>query len=410
MTETFYGGQPGRFTNTTLDASRMNAEQDRIQAEIELRDRHLTGHYSAPVLAVVAADAIVVTEAFAGIVQGVRPSWYQVWGPFTGWDAGTYYLQVGTDGLAVANTTADPDALTVGTVAWSGTVLSTLTPVTELLTSPVATGNATSIQGVPVSTTAPADGQVIKFNAGTGQYEPAADAVLTAEEVQDLVGAMFPDSGGLDWTYNDTDGVLTATIPAGLTQEQVEDIVGALVVAGADVSVSYDDETGELSIAFTGGTGGGDLTLTISPVSGIARTVLAVGVQGGDGGSFVLKTGDGVNDYLTLPNADGCCLLRAEITLIDSYHVLIAAYTLRALLARAAAPVGTGVWEVISETLVTHYDTGTPYGQAGPVELITPYLQDGYPAYGILTLGATANNYYALRAAATIELTLVSTT
>ncbi|MCP4952566.1 MAG: hypothetical protein GY922_12060 [Proteobacteria bacterium] len=79
--------------------------------------------------------------------------------------------------------------------------------------------NASEISSKAVSETAPTNGQVLKYNSTSGEWEPGAET--------------------------DTD--------TQLTQEQVEDYVNGLIVAGSNVTKTYDDAAGTLTIASTGG-------------------------------------------------------------------------------------------------------------------------------------------------------------
>jgi len=88
------------------------------------------------------------------------------------------------------------------------------------------------------------------------------DTVLTAEQVQDVVGAMFTSNTEtrVSATYDDSDGTIdlvvddmTADTNTQLTDEQVQDIVGAMVDGGTEtnISVTYDDTSGKLNFVST---------------------------------------------------------------------------------------------------------------------------------------------------------------
>ena len=88
------------------------------------------------------------------------------------------------------------------------------------------------------------------------------DTVLTAEQVQDIVGAMFTSNTEtrIAVTYDDTDGTIdlvvddmTADTNTQLTNEQVQDIVGAMVDGGTEtnIAVTYDDTSGKLNFVST---------------------------------------------------------------------------------------------------------------------------------------------------------------
>jgi len=88
------------------------------------------------------------------------------------------------------------------------------------------------------------------------------DTVLTTEQVQDVVGAMFTSNTEtrISAAYDDTDGTIdlvvddmTADTNTQLTDEQVQDIVGAMVDGGTEtnISVTYDDTSGKLNFVST---------------------------------------------------------------------------------------------------------------------------------------------------------------
>ena len=87
-------------------------------------------------------------------------------------------------------------------------------------------------------------------------------SVMTVEQVQDLVAAMFQSGTHTNAviSYDDASGTISVSASGGgtgggLTQEQVEDIVGSLVqVQGTGISVVYDDAGNVLTISLTGET------------------------------------------------------------------------------------------------------------------------------------------------------------
>ena len=88
------------------------------------------------------------------------------------------------------------------------------------------------------------------------------DTVLTTEQVQDIVGAMFTSNTEtrISATYQDGDGTIdlvvddmTADTNTQLTAEEVQDIVGAMISGNTEtnISVTYDDTSGKLNFAST---------------------------------------------------------------------------------------------------------------------------------------------------------------
>src|SRR6185312_9331797 len=60
-------------------------------------------------------------------------------------------------------------------------------------------------------------GTLKKRNSGNTAWDTlinfdAAAATLTTEQVQDIVGAMFPDTATIDWTYDDATGVVNGVV------------------------------------------------------------------------------------------------------------------------------------------------------------------------------------------------------
>ena len=79
--------------------------------------------------------------------------------------------------------------------------------------------NASEISSKAVSETAPTNGQVLKYNSSSEEWEPGAETDTNTQ----------------------------------LTQEQVEDFVNGVIVAGSNVTKTYDDAAGTLTIAASGG-------------------------------------------------------------------------------------------------------------------------------------------------------------
>jgi hypothetical protein len=104
---------------------------------------------------------------------------------------------------------------------------------------------------------------------------------LTTEQVQDIVGAMFTSNTEtrISATYEDSDGTIdlvvddmTADTNTQLTDEQVQDIVGAMVDGGTEtnISVTYDDSSGKLNFVST------DTNTTYSEATGSAAGLMSI--------------------------------------------------------------------------------------------------------------------------------------
>lgn len=88
---------------------------------------------------------------------------------------------------------------------------------------------------------------------------------LTTEEVQDIVGAMFSSNTEtrISATYEDGDGTIDLVVDdmtanTQLTTEEVQDIVGGMVTGNTEtgITVTYQDGDGTLDFSVSGGSGG----------------------------------------------------------------------------------------------------------------------------------------------------------
>lgn len=98
-------------------------------------------------------------------------------------------------------------------------------------------------------------GAMVAGNVETGisvTYDDSGgklDFAVSDEYIQDLIGAMF--SGNTETrisaTYDDTNGKIDLVVDA-LSAEEVQDVVGAMIVAGNNIDVTYDDGAGTVTI------------------------------------------------------------------------------------------------------------------------------------------------------------------
>ena len=101
-----------------------------------------------------------------------------------------------------------------------------------------------------------ADGKLYYKSNEIAEVElSAADTVLTSEQVQDIVGAMFSSNTetNITVTYQDADGTidLVATdTNTQLTTEEVQDIVGAMFTSNTEtrISATYEDADGTIDL------------------------------------------------------------------------------------------------------------------------------------------------------------------
>lgn len=126
-------------------------------------------------------------------------------------------------------------------------------------------GRVTAATGDPEDLTAAQVKTMLSYTiADVAGLQTALDSkaptasVLTTEQLQDLIAAMF--QGGTHTnasvTYDDAAGTISVSASGGgtpMTQEQVEDFVGALVqVSGTGLTVTYDDAGNALRIGLAG--------------------------------------------------------------------------------------------------------------------------------------------------------------
>ena len=97
-------------------------------------------------------------------------------------------------------------------------------------------------------------GQVLKKSSGA-DYDVTwgDDVTLTAEQVQDILGAAIVGAGDTTAVYDDGAGTVTITGAAGIDAEQVRDIIGAALGAGTNVSIVVDDPGDTITISASGG-------------------------------------------------------------------------------------------------------------------------------------------------------------
>tara|TARA_B100002051_G_scaffold275776_1_gene320934 strand:+ start:1242 stop:3989 length:2748 start_codon:yes stop_codon:yes gene_type:complete len=122
-------------------------------------------------------------------------------------------------------------------------------------------------------------------------YDDDDNTQLTAEEVQDIVGAMFTGNTetNITATYEDSDGTIdlvSTDTNTQLTTEQVQDIVGGMVTGNTEtgITVTYEDSDGTLDFVVSGG--GSMSSWTLSADSGSNQTIAdgnTVDIEGGTG-------------------------------------------------------------------------------------------------------------------------------
>lgn len=94
---------------------------------------------------------------------------------------------------------------------------------------------------------------VLKTAGGTTIWDVdpyTMPVVLTTEQVQDIVGAMFVDSTGLDWAYDDGAGTIGGTLDL-TTAKPVESFVVAITETATAVTAGVKQFSFRMPYAFT---------------------------------------------------------------------------------------------------------------------------------------------------------------
>ena len=143
------------------------------------------------------------------------------------------------------------------------------------------------------STPADGDGGVVYIKSADGKLYfksnevsevelSASDTVLTSEQVQDIVGAMFSSNTetNITATYQDADGTidLVATdTNTQLTTEEVQDIVGAMFTSNTEtrISATYEDSDGTIDLVVDDMTADTNTQLTNEEVQDIVGAMFS---------------------------------------------------------------------------------------------------------------------------------------
>lgn len=152
---------------------------------------------------------------------------------------------------------------------------------------------------------------------------------LTAEEIQDLVAAMFPDGTNFDWTYNDATGVITVVL-TGVTAAQITETAGLKVMTAAERTAIANNTAAlanMLTLPFV--SKNADFTLTDAnytvsfDASGGARTATLPTAVGRTGKIFVVRKSDSsANTVIVDPNGAELVNGQATYVLTDQYETV----------------------------------------------------------------------------------------
>jgi hypothetical protein len=178
------------------------------------------------------------------------------------------------------------------------------------------------------------------------------DTVLTTEQVQDIVGAMFSSNTetNITVTYQDADGTidLVATdTNTQLTTEEVQDIVGAMFTSNTEtrISATYEDSDGTIDLVVD------DMTADTNTNVGNADMTLSGtrNINTSDN-TFQIKNGSTV--YLEFDDS-------GITTLTASSDLDIGAHEIRASKFQSDVTTGTAPLTVASTTAVANLQAAT---------------------------------------------------
>jgi hypothetical protein len=178
------------------------------------------------------------------------------------------------------------------------------------------------------------------------------DTVLTSEQVQDIVGAMFSSNTetNITVTYQDADGTidLVATdTNTQLTTEEVQDIVGAMFTSNTEtrISATYEDSDGTIDLVVD------DMTADTNTNVGNADMTLSGtrNINTSDN-TFQIKNGSTV--YLEFDDS-------GITTLTASSDLDIGAHEIRASKFQSDVTTGTAPLTVASTTAVANLQAAT---------------------------------------------------
>jgi hypothetical protein len=159
--------------------------------------------------------------------------------------------------------------------------LNVFATVTGLNSASTVVGNSVLLQGRELSSTAPSDTNIIKWNAATSKWEPATNAASTATAL-----AANPSACGAgDFVTDiDADGTLTCDTPAGGTQltspTDLQNCSITASVAGNALTVALKDAAGSdpsagspCKIAFRSATATSGVVSLVSVTSALSVVV-----------------------------------------------------------------------------------------------------------------------------------------
>ncbi len=143
--------------------------------------------------------------------------------------------------------------------------------------APVVTG----LQGQSISTTTPANNQILVYNGAATQWEPqSGGGGYTDEQAQDAVGTMLTDTATVDLTYVDATPALTADVrDDSITYAKLQDVSASDRLLGRDTAGAGDAEeltvSGGLEFTGSGGIQRSALTGEVTASTGSNATTIA---------------------------------------------------------------------------------------------------------------------------------------
>ena len=144
-----------------------------------------------------------------------------------------------------------------------------------------AAPTVTGLQGQAVSGTAPTDGQLLGYDAGTSQWQAVTSAAAyTNENAQDAVGTILTDTATVDFTYNDGANTITANvIDDSITYAKLQNVSATDRLLGRDTAAAGNAEEitvgGGLEFTGSGGIQRSALTGEVTATAGSNATTIA---------------------------------------------------------------------------------------------------------------------------------------